>query len=78
MPPERLVYRHGGDKDVEPVSFEVAITLEDAGGKTRMRWRMLFPSKNAKDYTVRTYGAEEGLAQTLARLQAHLAGAARG
>jgi len=73
VPPERLVYRHGGDKDVEPVSFEVRITFSDEGGKTRMHWRMIFPSKNARDYTVRTYGAEEGLRQTLARLEEFVA-----
>ena len=77
VPPERLVYRHGGDKDVEPVSFEVSVTFEDEGGKTRMHWRMLFPSKNAKDYTVRTYGAEDGLRQTLGRLEAYIANAKR-
>jgi hypothetical protein len=41
------------------------------------RWRVLSPSKNAKDYTVRTYGAEEGLRRTLGRLEAYIANARR-
>jgi len=73
VPLERLVYRHGGDKDVEPVSFEVTVTFEDVGGRTRLDWRMLFPSKSAKDRTVKTYGAEEGLRQTLGRMEAYVA-----
>ena len=44
VPPERLVYRHGGGDDVEPVQFRQTITFEDLGGRTRMTWRGDFPS----------------------------------
>jgi uncharacterized protein YndB with AHSA1/START domain len=71
--PERLVYRHGGDKDVEPVSFEVVIDFREQGSKTRMDWRMIFPSAKARDHVIETYGAFEGLKQTLGRLEAYLA-----
>ena len=34
VPPERLVYRHGGADDVEPVSFHVTVRFEDLGNQT--------------------------------------------
>jgi len=66
--PERLVYKHGGDKDVEPVNFQVAATFEPQGEKTKLTMRMTFPSAAARDYVVKTYGAVDGLNQTLDRL----------
>lgn len=74
--PERLVYRHGGGDDVEPVQFRVAVTFEDAGGKTRLAWRMMFPTAQHRDQVIKAYGADKGLVQTLARLSQHLAGMA--
>ena len=70
--PERLVYRHGGDKEVEPVNFQVTVIFTEQGGKTRIDMRMVFPSANARDYVVKTYGAVEGLNQTLGRLEEYL------
>jgi len=66
--PERLVYKHGGDKDVEPVNFQVTVSFAEEDGKTRLEMRMVFPSANARDHIVQTYGAVEGLNQTLGRL----------
>jgi uncharacterized protein YndB with AHSA1/START domain len=66
--PQRLVYKHGGDKEVEPVNFQVTATFEDLDGKTKLTWRMIFPSANARNYVVKEYGAVDGLTQTLARL----------
>jgi uncharacterized protein YndB with AHSA1/START domain len=71
--PERLVYRHGGADDVEPVLFRVTVTFEDVGGKTRLTMRAVFPSAVERDRVVKEYGAAEGAKQTLARLAAHLA-----
>jgi uncharacterized protein YndB with AHSA1/START domain len=71
--PERLVYRHGGDKDVEPVNFETTVTFDEQDGKTSLTVQMLFPSARARDYTIEKYGAVEGLKQTLDRLTEHLA-----
>ena len=75
--PERLVYKHGGtgdkeDREIEPVSFQVTVTFAEQGGKTRVDMRMAFPSAKARDYVVKTYGAVEGLAQTLGRLEDYL------
>ncbi len=71
--PERLAYKHGGDKEVEPVNFQVTVTFAEQDGKTRVDMRMVFPSANARDYVIKTYGAVEGLNQTLARLEEYLA-----
>jgi uncharacterized protein YndB with AHSA1/START domain len=66
--PERIVYKHGGDKDVEPVNFQVTATFEPQGEKTKLTMRMTFPSAAARDHVVKTYGAVDGLNQTLDRL----------
>jgi uncharacterized protein YndB with AHSA1/START domain len=69
--PGRLRYQHGGDRDVEPVNFEVTVTLDRHGGaadRTRVTMRSLFDSKDARDFVVREYNAVEGGKQTLARL----------
>jgi uncharacterized protein YndB with AHSA1/START domain len=71
--PERLAYKHGGEKEVEPVNFQVTVTFEEQGGKTKVDMRMVFPSANARDYVIETYGAVEGLIQTLGRLEEYLA-----
>jgi len=71
--PERLVYKHGGEKEVEPVNFQVTVTFEEQDGKTKVDMRMVFPSANARDYVIKTYAAVEGLDQTLGRLEDYLA-----
>src|SRR4051812_23002306 len=77
--PQRLVYRHGGGdgggdgRDVGPGDFEVTVTFEDLGGRTRLNMRMVFPSAAARDHVIKTYGALEGLTQTIGRLGEQLA-----
>ncbi|HJY16118.1 MAG TPA: SRPBCC family protein [Xanthobacteraceae bacterium] len=66
--PERLVYRHGGGDDVEPVQLRQTITFEDLGGRTRITWRGDFPSAAKRDRVIKEYKADVGLVQTLARL----------
>ena len=77
--PERIVYRHGGGEDVEPVQFKTTVTFEDiADGsqrKTRIVMRMDFPSPAERERVIREYGADKGLAQTLTRLSEYVAGA---
>jgi uncharacterized protein YndB with AHSA1/START domain len=74
VPPERLVYRHGGGDDVEPVQFSTTITFEDLGnGQTRLTWHGVFPSAQERTRVIREYGADKGLAQTMARLAEHVA-----
>jgi uncharacterized protein YndB with AHSA1/START domain len=73
VPPERLVYRHGGGEDVEPVQFRQTITFEDLGGRTRIVWRGDFPSAAERDRVIKEYGADTGLVQTMARLADYVA-----
>jgi uncharacterized protein YndB with AHSA1/START domain len=70
--PERLVYSHDGDDEKNPVQFEVTVTFEDDGGKTRLTLRSLFPTAEMRDMVVREYGAEEGGKQTLERFGEYL------
>jgi uncharacterized protein YndB with AHSA1/START domain len=72
VPPERIVYRHGGDEDVEPVRFTTTVSFQDLGGKTRITMRLDFPSAAERDRVNKEYGADKGLAQTLARLEQHV------
>jgi uncharacterized protein YndB with AHSA1/START domain len=74
VPPERIVYRHGGGgADVEPVQFTQTITFDDLGGKTRITWRHDFSSAAERDRLIKDYGAAEGVMQTLARLRDYVA-----
>lgn len=73
-PPKRLVYRHSGGDDVEPVQFTQTVTFEDLGNnKTRLTWHGRFPSAAERDRVIKEYGADKGLAQTMARLAEHVA-----
>jgi uncharacterized protein YndB with AHSA1/START domain len=72
VPPERLVYSHGGE-DAEPVSFRTTVTFEDVGGKTHLTMNALFPSAAERERVAREYAAVEGARQHLARLAAHVA-----
>jgi len=70
--PARMVYRHGGEKGLEPVSFETIVTLEELGPtRTRVTLHSIFPSAKARAFVVREYNAIEGGKQTLARLAEH-------
>jgi uncharacterized protein YndB with AHSA1/START domain len=69
VPPERLVYRHDGGDDVEPVQFVQTVTFEVLGnGQTRLIWHGKFPSAAERARVIREYGADKGLVQTMARL----------
>jgi uncharacterized protein YndB with AHSA1/START domain len=72
VPPERIVYRHGGD-DVEPVRFKQTVIFEDLGGRTRIVWRGEFPTAAERDRVIKDHGADKGLAQTMARLADYVA-----
>ena len=74
VPPERIVYSHGGGKVGEPgVSFTATWTFDDLGdGKTKLTMYSVFPSAEARDEVVKRYGAIEGGKQTLGRLAEYL------
>ncbi|MBX9826389.1 MAG: SRPBCC family protein [Xanthobacteraceae bacterium] len=71
-PPQKLVYRHGGADDVEPVQFRTTVTFEDLGNRTRLSMRGVFPSAAERDRVTREYGADQGMVQTLARLNQYV------
>ncbi len=73
VPPERIVYRHGGDADGEPVQFRQTVTFEDLGGRTRIVWRGDFPNAAERDRVIKDYKADIGLTQTMARLADYVA-----
>ena len=74
VPPERIVYRHGGGDDVEPVQFTQTVTFEDLNnGKTLLTWHGKFPSAEERAHVIKHYGADKGLVQTMARLADYLA-----
>lgn len=73
VPPERIVYHHGGGDDVEPVQFNTTVTFEDLGNnQTRIVWHGTFPSAEERARVIREYGADKGLVQNLARLGAYV------
>jgi uncharacterized protein YndB with AHSA1/START domain len=75
--PERIVYRHGGGEDVEPVRFKTTVTFEEVNGgslgRTKITMRMDFPSAAERARVIKEYGADKGLEQTLSRLADHVA-----
>jgi uncharacterized protein YndB with AHSA1/START domain len=73
VPPERIVYRHYGGDDVEPVQFTQTVIFEDLGnGRTLLTWHGKFPSAEERARVIKEYGADKGLAQTMARLADYL------
>ena len=42
--PNRLVYKHSGDEDTEPVNFHVTVTFEQEGDKTKLTMYSVFES----------------------------------
>lgn len=70
VPNERLAYRHG---DGEREHFRVVVTFERAGEGTKVTMRSTFPSEEAVAQVVKDVKALEGGAQTLARLDLHVA-----
>jgi uncharacterized protein YndB with AHSA1/START domain len=66
--PERIVFRH-----LSAPEFQVTVTFEEeAGGKTKLVWRMLFGSVEEREKVERF--AVEANEQNLDRLEAHLTG----
>lgn len=71
--PERLVYRHNGGDGVEPVRFTQRLTFKDIGsGRTQLVWHGTFPTAEVRARVIKDYGADKGLAQTMARLGDYL------
>lgn len=71
--PSLIAFRHSDRDGTEPACHANTITLDDVGGgRTRVRMRLEFPTKELKDTVVREYGAIEGGKQTMAHLAEYL------
>ena len=72
VPPERLVYDHGSDRDDDPNQFRVTITFdEQADKKTVVTMRQLHRTREQRNATI-GWGAVELGYQTLDKLGEHL------
>ena len=74
VPPERIVYSHGGGREDGPgASFVATWTFEEVEpNKTRLTMRLLFASPEQRDFVAKEFGAIEGGKQTLERLAEYL------
>lgn len=74
VPPERIVYSHGGGKQgARGHSFEATWIFEQQeGNKTLLTIRMVFPTQEDRDLVIESYNALEGGKQTLGRLSDYL------
>jgi uncharacterized protein YndB with AHSA1/START domain len=70
--PEKLVYRHAGDDDTEPVRFHVTVTFEKEDNQTKLTMNSVFESAEELDRLNREYGAIEGGRQHVSRLAEYL------
>jgi uncharacterized protein YndB with AHSA1/START domain len=73
VPPERLVYLHGAERDDEPGQFHVTVTFTAEGKQTRLAMRTVFKTAAERARVIEEVGAIEGLNQTLDRLTEYLA-----
>lgn len=67
--PEKLVYAHG---DNETEHFRVTVTFDDQGDQTELTMHMLFTSTEELERAVKEFGAIEGAASTMNRLEQQL------
>jgi len=67
--PEKLVYEH-----ISTPFHRTTVLFDDlGGGKTKLSFTMTFESVESKQWTVDKFKAEEGLRQTLGRMEVYLA-----
>jgi uncharacterized protein YndB with AHSA1/START domain len=71
--PKRLVYNHGSGQKDDPMQFQVIVTFEKEGDKTKLTMRSIFASAAVRDELINKGYALEGGKQHLAKLEAYLA-----
>lgn len=64
---QKIVYEH-----LSVPRFLATVTFESRGDKTFIEWHMLFETKEAFIQTVKTFKADEGLKQNIAKLNHYL------
>ncbi|MEZ4721165.1 MAG: metalloregulator ArsR/SmtB family transcription factor [Flavobacteriales bacterium] len=70
--PERIVYHHADDEEVQTISFHVTITFEDRGGKTMVRNHMIFEKREVLEFVAIENKAIEGGHQNMNRMEAYV------
>ncbi|MGC1903036.1 MAG: SRPBCC family protein [Candidatus Acidiferrum sp.] len=71
--PDRIVYKVTPENESGFADFHVTITLAEEGQRTKLVWRMVFMSPEEREAIVKRHGAEEGLTQTISRLEREVA-----
>lgn len=70
--PEKLVYRHAGDEDTEPVSFHVTVTFTAKGDLTEVHILSTFASAAELERVNKEYGAVQGARENMERCEEYL------
>lgn len=70
--PERLVYMHSDDIEIDPQVFHVTVTFEELDGKTKLTMNTTFSSAEELEKVIKEFGALEGGNQTLNKLEEHM------
>ena len=68
--PERIVYIHGDEG--KPGYFDVTVTFEDLGDKTKLTMKALFKTAAERAYVVEKFNAVQGMNENMDRLVEYL------
>lgn len=71
--PNRMVYKHAGEEEDEPVQFQTIITFEAlTDNETKLIMQMKFATPEELQFVTENYGAIEGGFQNIERLAKHV------
>ncbi len=70
--PRLLVYKHTGEEETADIKFNVTVSFEKHGNKAKLTMRSLFDSPEELERVIREFGADEGMKQTVNRLEEYL------
>lgn len=70
--PSRLEYHHDSDEENPSIYFDVTVTFEDLGDKTKITQRSVLPTVEMLRMVVEQFGAIEGGKQHLANLDTYV------
>jgi uncharacterized protein YndB with AHSA1/START domain len=66
VPHKRIVYQHFNPNFIATVEFKAE------GDKTFMKWQMLFDTQELYETVVKTFGADKGMRENVAKLEIYL------
>lgn len=70
--PEKLIYRHSGDEDTEPIDFQVTVLFKGDGNCTELTIQYIFSSAEDLERVNKIYGVIQGSIDTVNRLDDYL------